>query len=104
MTILVIDWGGKNKELVKKIESKGHEVILETEDGGRAYKVSGERLPQLILFTEGKISHSIQTAKSIRERKKTETIPFLFIESPEAKEKALKLGKIMNEEDFLHSI
>lgn len=94
MKIFVIDFS-TSEEWLEQLPAN-HDISVEREDGGRAYKTVGELLPDLILVNYAhKPSHCRQTVQAVRERKKTRDIPVMFVGgSPEQNAKLGDLGKV----------
>lgn len=56
------------------------EVYLENTDGGKAYKSVGDKMPDYVVVNiMYKPTHGLETAKVIKNRKKTQNIPIVFI-------------------------
>ena len=100
MKIMVIDFAETNHITDKLPE--GINLLIEKEDGGRAYKTAGEQLPAAIFINyKDKPSHGRQTAISIRERKKTEHIPIYFVDGTEFEnEKVKHLGSCITSNEI----
>ncbi len=79
--VLLISW---NKEYSEKqaarYECEGWDVILENEDGARAYKLAAERKPDVVVvYMAYRAKHGIETARAIHARKSLSSIPFIFV-------------------------
>ena len=100
MKIMVIDFAETN-HITDKLPG-GINLLIEKEDGGRAYKTAGEQLPAAIFINyRDKPSHGRQTAISIRERKKTEHIPIYFVDGNASdNEKVNHLGSCITNEEL----
>ena len=98
---LVIDFAHTNR-LSKYLEKKGCSVLSEQEDGARAYRLSGESIPDLIVVDyQQKASHGRQTASAIHQRKKTAHIPIYFVDgAPEENQKVEGIGKCIRSEEI----
>lgn len=89
MKIIVIDFG-KTDHLIDSFP-KGINLLIEKEDGGRAYKLAGDILPAAIFINyKDKPIHGRLTAYSIRERKKTAHIPIYFVDGNESDNEKVK--------------
>ncbi len=78
MRILLVDFD-KNSQIQNLIPSS-HVVTLEKNDGGKAWKLSGEKIFELIIINcITKPSHGLQTARAIKKRKKTASIPMYLV-------------------------
>jgi hypothetical protein len=95
MIILVVDFS-KEDRIVENLPP-GHEIVSEKMDGGRAYQLSGELLPDKIFINyKDRPSHGRQTAIAIKERKKTANIPIYFVDGEKMEnEKVTYLGKCL---------
>lgn len=99
MKIAVIDFSGE-EQLAKRIADKGHRVVAEYKDGGKAYAMIGDELPDKIFIAYAhKPSHGRQTAAAIRGRKRTVSIPIYFVGGAE-KDNALvaDIGECISDE------
>jgi chemotaxis response regulator CheB len=78
------------------------EVYEEKKDGGNAYKQVGEILPDIILINyEIKPSHGLQTAQSIKERKRTSNIPIYFVgKEVNANQKLKHIGQLITTDEI----
>ena len=101
MKVLVIDFSDTNQ--IVDLLPKGMELLVEKKDGGNAYKLAGEEVPDIVIVNyKCKPGHGRQTAGSIRERKKTSHIPVYFVGGSEAdKEKISQLGICVNENELV---
>ncbi|MBX2945775.1 MAG: hypothetical protein KF725_08065 [Cyclobacteriaceae bacterium] len=95
MKVFIIDFS-TDTEIEKRI-SNDIEIHRESIDGGRAYKSISEIMPDLILVNYNKKpSHGLQTAISVRQRKKTSEIPIIFINNGKKyDEKADEIGDVI---------
>lgn len=100
MKIYIIDFSGANG--VKEKISDDIDVFIETKDGGKAYKEVGEIMPDCILINyNNKPRHGIQTAQAIKQRKKTTSIPILFIDGEQSEiDKIQHLGQSIKKEQI----
>lgn len=73
-----------------------------TIDGGRAYQLAGEILPEKIFINYAdKPSHGRQTANAILQRKSTASIPIYFVGgSPIENEKVMNLGHCISTDEI----
>ena len=92
MKVLVIDFSDTNHFV--ELLPKGLELLVEKKDGGKAYRLAGEEVPDVIIVNyKDKPGHGRQTAGAIKERKKTSHIPIYFVNGNEAdKDKISQLG------------
>jgi chemotaxis response regulator CheB len=82
--LFIIDFSGNNRLATLFEGREDLQVYTEAEDGGRAYKLVGELLPdRVVVNMAAKPSHGLQTALSLKERKKTAAIPLFFVDVPE---------------------
>lgn len=66
-------------------------VKSENIDGARAYKLTGESIPDLIFVEyKNKPSHGRETAISIKKRKKTAHIPIYFVDGEQTEIQKIK--------------
>ena len=100
MKIMVIDFG-ETHQLIDSFP-EGLNLLIEKEDGARAYKLAGDSLPAAIFINyRDKPSHGRQTAISIRERKKTAHIPVYFVDGNESdNEKVKHIGTCIKNMDI----
>jgi len=79
MKVFIIDFS-KQKNIASLIP-KHHQCLEENKDGGEAYKKIGDFMPDKIFINFQHIpSHAVQTAKAIKQRKKTAHIPIFFVD------------------------
>ena len=99
MKIMVIDFA--DTDHIKDILPKEVEILVEKKDGGRAYKLAGEELPDIIFIKyKDKPNHGRQTAISIKERKNTANIPIYFVDGNDIEnEKVKRVGLCINSEE-----
>lgn len=99
MKVMVIDFA--NTDHIMDILPKGLKILVEKKDGGQAYKITGEELPDMIFVNyKDKPSHGRQTANSIKERKKTSKIPIYFVDGNEIEnEKVKHIGLCINSKE-----
>lgn len=66
----MVDFSGKD-DLATFISEKGNaDIIVETENGGRAYKIAREWQPDIVVFNlDAKPAHVLRTAMAINENK-----------------------------------
>jgi hypothetical protein len=100
MKIMVIDFASSN--LITDKLPEGINLLLEKEDGGRAYKLAVENLPAAIFINyKDKPSHGRQTAISISESKKTSHIPIYFVDGNDTdNEKVKHIGTCIKANDI----
>jgi DNA-binding response OmpR family regulator len=96
MKVLVVDFSNANH--IVELLPRGLDLFVEKKDGGRAYKIAGEEMPDIIIINyKDKPSHGRQTAISIKERKKTSHIPIYFVDGNEGvMDKVNQLGICMD--------
>jgi DNA-binding NarL/FixJ family response regulator len=79
--VLLISW--KAPEAARqaaRFAKEGWDVIAESEDGGRAYKLAAEKKPHAIaVYMAYKAKHGIESAHAIHARKSTSDIPLVFV-------------------------
>ena len=104
MKILLIDFSGSTE--IEKLIKKNNEVIVERNDGGKAYTIAGNEMPDLILINyAAKPTHGRQTAIAIKGRKKTASIPVLFIGGSNTEnEKVLPIGQCIAFNEIMEKI
>ena len=92
MKVLLIDFSGSGE--LKQYFPKNVTLLEENKDGAAAYKIAGSEMPDMIFINySAKPSHGRETAKAIKEQKKTEEIPIYFVEGDEPdSEKIINLG------------
>ena len=77
MKVLVIDFSDTNHFV--ELLPKGLELLVEKKDGGKAYRLAGEEVPDVIIVNyKDKPGHGRQTAGAIKERKKPPIFPFIL--------------------------
>nr|WP_294989601.1 hypothetical protein [uncultured Sediminibacterium sp.] len=96
MKIFIIDFSN-DTEIEKRI-SQDIEIHRENMDGGQAYKLISDIMPDLIFVNaDKKPSHGLQTAISVKQRKKTSKIPIIFIGNDQKqKDKLNEIGKLIS--------
>ena len=79
--ILLISWNVSDADKqAARFELEGWDVFIESEDGGRAYKLSAEKKPRAIaVYMRYKPKQGIETARAIHARKSTSNIPIVFV-------------------------
>jgi PleD family two-component response regulator len=100
MKVFIIDFSN-DTEIEKRI-SQDIEIYRENIDGGQAYKSIGELMPELIFVNfNKKPSHGLQTAISVRQRKRTSQIPILFLDNDQKNnDKMSEIGEVITYEDI----
>ncbi|MEO0075617.1 MAG: hypothetical protein ABIK31_05870 [candidate division WOR-3 bacterium] len=95
MKVFIIDFS-TDTEIEKRV-SNDIEIHRESVDGGRAYQSISEIMPDIIFVNyDKKPSHGLQTAISVRQRKKTSEIPIIFINNDNKYDKkASKIGDVI---------
>ncbi len=70
MRVLVVDFSGKDDLAILLSENSIAEIKVETNDGGRAYKIAREWQPDIVVFNlDAKPAHVRRTAMAIIENK-----------------------------------
>lgn len=70
MRVLVVDFSGKDDLAVFLSKNGIAEIKVETEDGGRAYRIAREWQPDTVVFNlDAKPAHVRRTAMAINETK-----------------------------------
>jgi DNA-binding NarL/FixJ family response regulator len=79
--VLLISWNeGYATQQAARYECEGWDVMLESEDGGRAYKLAAENKPDVVvIYMAYRAKHGIETARAIHARKSTSDIPVVFV-------------------------
>ena len=79
--VLLISWNeGYAKQQAARYECEGWDVILESEDGARAYKLAAQKKPDVVVvYMAYRARHGIETARAIYERKSTSEMPVVFV-------------------------
>ena len=104
MKVFIIDFSN-DTEIEKRI-SQDIEIYRENIDGGQAYKSISELMPDLIFVNlNKKPSHGLQTAISVRQRKKTSQIPIFFLDNDQKHiDKVSEIGVVITYEDIENRI
>jgi CheY-like chemotaxis protein len=81
-TLVLVDWKKEHAESrAKELEQSGWSVVTECNDGGRAYRLIKEILPDVVLIDLTlRPSHGIEVGKSLRQAKALAHIPILFVD------------------------
>ncbi|NNC73933.1 MAG: hypothetical protein HKN93_00340 [Acidimicrobiia bacterium] len=90
----LVDWNvTRATALADELRHDGWEVVIETEDGSRAYQETGIAPPGvLVIWLDAKPGHGMETAQSIHHRVATADVPIVFVcTEPSVTEKALEL-------------
>lgn len=97
MKIFILDFS-KNKTFLNYFKNQKLTIIIENNDGGKAYKTIADEMPTLIFVNfNHKPSHCLQTINAIKNRKLTSQIPVYFVDGLEENfEKASKFGTLIS--------
>jgi chemotaxis response regulator CheB len=104
MKVFIIDFSKQKK--IASLIPKQHQCLEVNNDGGEAYKKVGEFMPDKIFINFQHLpSHAIQTAKAIKQRKKTALIPIFFVDgSTLENHKVASFGSCISSSEILQQL
>jgi DNA-binding response OmpR family regulator len=79
--VFVVQWDPKAAATrARELRAHGWVVQIESHDGGAAYQKVRDKPPAVLLIDiSTRVSHGLQTARSIRESKAGRTLPIVFV-------------------------
>jgi CheY-like chemotaxis protein len=80
--IVLVQWDEpEGRRRAEQLEAEGWQVLLESEDGGRAYKViRAERPDAVVVDLARRPSHGREVGRSLRQTRATRDLPMVFVD------------------------